>query len=215
MFTGIIEDLGKVKAIDKQASGAILQLETKLDLSREKTGDSLAVNGACLTMIEATGHWFAAQVSPETLNLTNLGTLRVNDRVNLERPLTLASRLGGHLVSGHVEETAALLGRKQVGDYLEVIFSCSGQASKYIVKKGSVALDGISLTVADCNLTSFSVVIIPHTAETTTLGIRRVGERMNLETDIIGKYVERLLAFAGKKAGQGVTVELLKQTGFL
>jgi riboflavin synthase len=147
--------------------------------------------------------------------LTNLGRLRVNDRVNLERPLTLTSRLGGHLVSGHVEDTVALLARKQVGDYLELTFSCPAQASKYIVKKGSVAVDGISLTVADCDFSSFSAVIIPHTAHITTLSIRKVGERMNLETDIIGKYVERLLAFAGKETGQGITVELLKQTGFL
>ena len=133
----------------------------------------------------------------------------------MERPLTLASRLGGHLVSGHVEDTIALLAQKQVGDYLELTFSCPAPAAKYIVKKGSVAVDGISLTVADCDLSSFSVVIIPHTAQITTLSIKKVGARLNLETDIIGKYVERLLAFAGEKPASGVTVELLKQTGFL
>ena len=213
MFTGIIEDMGTVKGLLRRGELALIRVETALDLAGEKPGDSIAVNGACLTMIGVQGRSFEAEVSPETLALTNLGEVKNNDKVNLERPLTPVSRLGGHLVAGHVEDTAVLTKRLEKSNYLEMAFSCRPSVAKYIVKKGSVAIDGVSLTVNDCNENSFSVVIIPHTAKNTTLGVKGIGARFNVETDLIGKYVEKLMP--GQKAPSRVSLTLLKDKGFL
>lgn len=213
MFTGIIEDLGTVKGLARRGELAVIRVETALALAGEKPGASIAVNGACLTMIGVQPGSFEAEVSPESLALTNLGQLKVNDKVNLERPLTPTSRLGGHLVAGHVEDMVVLTNKREKANYLELTFSCRPPVARYIVKKGSVAIDGISLTVNECDENSFSVVIIPHTVKATTLGLKGPGAKLNVETDIIGKYVEKLMQ--EPKLKSGVSLALLKDKGFL
>lgn len=214
MFTGIIEDVGKVKGIVRRGGGAVIQVESGLNLLGEKPGDSISVNGACLTMINITGHLFEAEVSPETLARTNLGMLKVGDSVNLERALTPSSRMGGHIVNGHVEDTVTLKARRRRGEYVELTFTCSPEVARYIVPKGSVALDGISLTINECRGRTFSVMIIPHTLKATNLGSRKEGDKLNVETDILGKYVEKLLS-TPKEGGGKLGMEFLAEKGFL
>jgi riboflavin synthase len=211
MFTGIIEELGIVKALRREASGARLTISASLVLEGTAIGDSICVNGVCLTVVELGKAEFSADVANETLRVTNLGELRVGQKVNLERALNLSARIGGHLVTGHVDAVGRIKEKRQEGNSWRVFIEAPQQALRYIIKKGSVAVDGISLTVADLDPSGFSIAMIPHTAKLTTLGSKAPGESVNLETDIIGKYVEKLLS---GRMEEGVNLELLKKTGF-
>jgi riboflavin synthase len=215
MFTGIIQDVGRLLRAEARGPGRRLTIATGLDASDFALGESIAVNGVCLTVAEASSGagTFAADASPETLRRSNLGELRSGDAVNLERALRPVDRLGGHFVLGHVDATGCLSARKADGEFWTLSFSAPPTAMRYVVEKGSVAVDGVSLTVSALGDQGFSVAVIPHTLERTNLPSRRVGDRVNIEVDILGKYVERLLQPAGK--GEGVTLELLARSGFL
>ncbi len=211
MFTGIIEELGVVKALRREASGARLTLSASLVLDGTVPGDSICVNGVCLTVVDMGRSEFSADVALETLKVTNLGELKVGEKVNLERALRLSAKIGGHLVTGHVDAVGRIRERRQEGNSWRVVIEAPEQALRYIIKKGSIAVDGISLTVAGVEKSGFSIAMIPHTARLTTLGLKSPGDSVNLETDIIGKYVEKLLS---GRMEEGVNLELLKKTGF-
>jgi riboflavin synthase len=213
MFTGLIEDLGKVRRLERRGAAALLAVQTRLPLAEIGLGDSVAVNGVCLTAVATDRDELAFDVSPETLERSGLGRLTPGEPVNLERALRLSDRLGGHLVTGHIDGIATVVARQEVSGNLVFRFRVPAAASRYLVPKGSVALDGISLTVNDVEGEHFSVNVIPHTAAVTTLRLRAPGDRVNIETDIIGRYVERLL---GERAGSpgGLSMESLLRNGF-
>ncbi len=193
MFTGIIEELGTVVELDRGAESARMRVRGPLVTSDAGLGDSIAVNGVCLTVTEVADGEFIADVMDETLQRTGLGALEPGSAVNLERPLTLASRLGGHLVQGHVDVTTTVIERTP-GDNWEVVrFGLPEAVARYVVEKGSITIDGVSLTVAGVSEGSFSVSLIPTTLKLTTLGSKGPGELVNLEVDVIAKYVERML----------------------
>ena len=194
MFTGIIQGRGKVVGLRSVRGGRAFDFEAGFELDDPQEGESIAVNGACLTAYNMADRRFSTDVSPESLARTTLGSLGVGSTVNLERALQLSDRLGGHIVSGHVDCVGALVASKQVGDFTILEFSIPPENDRYIVEKGSITVDGISLTVNSCSKGHFSVSIIPHTLQMTTLAELKVGGRVNLEVDIIGKYVEKLLA---------------------
>ncbi|HIP42607.1 MAG TPA: riboflavin synthase [Aquifex aeolicus] len=197
MFTGLIEDLGRVIDISVSSKGAKLVVETKL--SDIKIGDSVSVNGACLTVTEIRGNKYSFDVSPETLKRTNLGLLRRGDYVNLERALKIGDRLGGHIVQGHVDFTSKIKALKFFGKHYELVIEIPNDWISYIVEKGSIAIDGISLTVNYMQNNSVYINIIPHTYEKTNLRFRRNGDLVNVETDIIGKYVINYISAYRKK----------------
>jgi riboflavin synthase len=203
MFTGIIEGTGTVVALAAAAdgSGARLEVEAPFLAGDLRLGESVAVNGCCLTVAEATGDGFGADLVAETLRRTALGGLAAGDLVNLERPMTLGGRLGGHLVQGHVDGVARILDRTAVGDGEEVRIELPAELERYVVEKGSVAVDGVSLTVAGVGPGWFAVALVPHTLEVTTLGRRRPGDPVQLEVDVVAKYVERLVAPFTDRAG--------------
>jgi riboflavin synthase len=218
MFTGIIEGQGTVRRWKPAGSGRRLTVEADFPLEGTRTGDSIAVNGACLTAVRVDAKGFDADLSPETLAVSALETSAgVGARVNLERALRLSDRLDGHLVSGHVDGIAILTERTREANALVLSFRVDRELSRYLIRKGSVAVDGVSLTVNRCDGTAFTVSVIPHTAAVTTLGGRRIGDPVNIETDMIGKYVERFLQQGGKWAagGGGIDMDLLARTGFL
>lgn len=204
MFTGIIEDLGTVEGIKRTNKGALLSFATALPLGRISIGDSIAVNGACLTVIKkrrGNGRGtIAMDVSAETLRRTTLGGLAVGDRVNLERCLTLDKLLGGHLVSGHVDGVGKIVAIAPEGDSKLYTFEVAPGQVRYLVEKGSVAIDGVSLTVFAITGRRFSVALIPHTLKLTTLGRKGAGAAVNVESDMLVKYVERILAGRGNGA---------------
>lgn len=193
MFTGIIGGSGRLLGKRTIGGGMAFELEADFDLSDPQEGESIAINGVCLTAYGISGRRFSADVSPETLTRTRLGHLGVGELVNMERALRLSDRLGGHLVAGHVDCVATVKDRKSVGKYTLFSFSLPKEQSRYIVEKGSVAIDGISLTVNSCSSGEFSVSIIPHTLKMTTLGSLQSGGMVNIEVDLIGKYIEKLL----------------------
>ena len=194
MFTGIVEELGTVRRVIPVATGARLQIEAKTVLEEAHIGDSISVNGCCLTVVTLDEGYYQVDVVEETLRMTCLGSLRVGDRVNLERSVRLADRLGGHLVQGHVDGVGTLAAREPAADgSLLVRIDAPASVLRYVVYKGSIAVDGISLTITALNDTSFSIALIPHTQDVTTLGFRRIGDQVNLEVDLIAKYVEKLL----------------------
>jgi riboflavin synthase len=219
MFTGIIEGLGTLEAIKAGGRGKQFVLSADYDLVGTKIGDSIAVNGACLTVVRFQGRRFEVDVSPETVARTTFRDAKVGERLNLERALRLSDRLDGHLVSGHVDGIGRLEKRETQANAIILSFSVPAQLSRYMIKKGSVAIDGISLTINDCATGSFQVSIIPHTAGITTIGFKAVGAAVNIETDIIGKYVERFVAAdrnpEKKSAESGVDLSLLARSGFL
>jgi len=201
MFTGIIEELGVVRGIRSRSGGMRLSIAGKVVLEEMKIGDSISVNGACLTVVEIDDTIFSADVSRETLDRSTLGRLRIGDRVNLERPMRLSDRLGGHLVSGHVDGVGVIRGIIKKGDTSVFTFEAPPDLSRYLIYKGSVAIDGISLTVNEIDGNRFTVTIIPHTARMTTLGFKKIGDTVNLEADMIGKYVERFLMEDTRRQG--------------
>ena len=219
MFTGIIEGLGTITAVRPADQGRRLSIEADFVMDRTGIGDSIAVNGACLTAVRVSGRQFDVDVSPETLQRTTLGETRVGTRLNLERALRLSDRLDGHLVSGHIDGTGTLTHRKTTGNAIFIGFSVPESLARYMIKKGSIAVDGVSLTINTCDARGFEVCIIPHTAQLTTIGQKKAGEKVNIETDIIGKYVERLLSAQQNngdlKKTEPLDMQFLAKTGFL
>ena len=199
MFTGIIEEMGVVKAVGKTPMGCSVAILAKTVLDGLKVGDSVTVNGVCLTVVGCDDAEMKADISPETLTVTALGMLKAGDPVNLERAMRLGDRLGGHLVTGHVDGVGTIRSRVQEADALQIMIEAPRDILRYCVPKGSITVDGISLTINDVTDHGFRITIIPHTAKVTTLGIKQVGDAVNLETDLIGRYVERL--FPGSQAG--------------
>lgn len=210
MFTGIIENAGAVKRITRKGEDALLVIDTSLNLDDINVGDSIAVNGACLTVTEKTDRSFSADVSAETLARTNLKLLKSGDRINLEKSLRMNSFLGGHLVLGHVDGLGKIQEKINKANSLQFCVEIDTELGRYIVEKGSVAVDGISLTVNRCEKNRFYVNIIPHTARNTTLEFKKVADLVNIETDIIGKYVEKFL-----NPGKGIDMNFLAEHGFL
>ena len=192
MFTGIVTDLGKVRSIAKSGDTRV-EIETRYDMDKVEIGASIACSGACLTVIEKGAGWFAADVSAETLSCTTLGDWKPGSLVNLERPLTANAELGGHMVSGHVDGVGSLRAVKPDGDSKRFTFAAPPGLMRYIAAKGSIAVDGVSLTVNEVDDTSFGVNIIPHTQAQTTFGGMVQGTRVNLEIDLVARYVARLL----------------------
>ena len=193
MFTGIVEELGEIVAVQRGQESAVVTLRGPLVTSDVTPGASIAVNGVCLTVVEHDGQNFSVDVMAETLSRSSLGALRAGDVVNLERAMAVSSRFGGHIVQGHVDGTAQIVARSP-GDRWEVVqFTLPAQVSRYVVEKGSITVDGVSLTVSAVTDDTFSVSLIPTTLGLTTLGHKSVGDLVNLEVDVIAKYVERLL----------------------
>jgi riboflavin synthase len=217
MFTGLVEDVGKIVRIDRTGKSAVLSVETAFPAEGIRTGDSVAINGICLTVIKPERGLLTFDVSPETGERSTLGEWRSGDRVNLERALRLSDRLGGHLVTGHVDTVATVAERREIsGNTVFGFRLLAEESARYVVEKGSVAVDGISLTVNSVSGPVFTLNVIPHTAEQTTLKFRRVGDRVNIETDIIGKYVEKLLASRNDAAGaKGIDLDFLAKNGFV
>jgi len=194
MFTGLVEELGTVRAVIPNASGARLEIEATTVLDDAELGASIAVNGCCLTAVERGQGWWAADAVEETLRRTCLGTLAAGDRVNLERPVRLADRLGGHIVQGHVDGVGQIAERESLADgSTRVVITAEDSVLRYVVEKVSIAVDGVSLTVACVDEKTFEFALIPHTATVTTLGIKGAGDPVNLEVDLVAKYVERLM----------------------
>jgi len=214
VFTGIIEGIGHIVALQPTSKGAELEVECPFTLKEASIGDSIAVNGVCLTATRLSGPRFSAVASHETLARTTLGTLAVGGQANIERALRVGDRLGGHMVQGHVDGVGELLNRKVTGEAIDMWFSCPIDLRDYLVEKGSVAIDGISLTVNQVKEDSFRVTIIPHTADWTTLGDMIVGSAVNLETDVVGKYIVSLARRGRLPAAAGLTLAKLEEHGF-
>lgn len=216
IFTGIVEELGRVKNISRGSHSFQISISAEKVVEDVKIGDSIAVNGVCLTVIEFTPKDFVADVMPETLNKTNLKELKPSSIVNLERALSLSSRLGGHLVQGHVDAVGTIVQKERLD--IAIIFKIAAPKGvlKYTVPKGSIAIDGISLTVVDVFEDSFTVSLIPHTAHHTTLGFKEPGATVNLESDIIGRYIEKLLNFNhDTKTKSPLDYKFLAENGFI
>ena len=197
MFTGIVEELGEIVAIERGTDSAVLTVRGPLVTSDATAGASIAVNGVCLTVVEHDGQTFSVDVMAETLNRSSLGTLRAGSKVNLERAMAASARFGGHIVQGHVDGTAHILARLPGENWEVVQLTLPPEVSRYVVEKGSITVDGISLTVSAITDDTFSVSLIPTTLDRTTLGHKAVGDPVNLEVDVIAKYVERLLTHSG------------------
>jgi len=212
LFTGIIEEIGKVRSIVKNPKSAILSVQATDIMEDIHLGDSIAVNGVCLTVTSISSKIFTADVMHETLNRTNLGKLQIDSPVNLERAMPLNGRFGGHIVSGHIDGTGLVSDIHKDDNALWYTLKAPLPILRYIIEKGSITIDGISLTVAKLSIDSFSVSIIPHTTSLTTLSNRRIGDIVNLEVDCIAKYIERLV---GKiQVNHNITAEFLTEHGF-
>ncbi|MGH7813140.1 MAG: riboflavin synthase [Candidatus Binataceae bacterium] len=201
MFTGIIEDLGQVERVSLFGQGAVIAICTALPAAKIKIGESIAVNGTCLTVTAKGRGKFSADISAETLCRTTLGELRSGDRVNLERCLTLGKLLGGHLVSGHVDGIGRIVSIRAEGNSKLFTFAVAPAAARYLIEKGSIAIDGISLTAFAVRGRNFTAALIPHTLKATTLGRKRAGDAVNVESDLMAKYVEKILAV--RESGRG------------
>ncbi|MBF0469293.1 MAG: riboflavin synthase [Desulfamplus sp.] len=229
MFTGIIEGFGTLRKIQPSGEGKILTIATEMDLSHSKIGDSIAVNGACLTAVLLERHSFSVDMAPETVSRTTFKKIQSGARVNLERALRLSDRLDGHLVSGHIDGTGTIRSKQKKSNAVIISIEVSRQLAAEMITKGSVAVDGISLTINRCSDTDFEVSIIPHTAAITTIGIKDAGDEVNIETDMLGKYVRKFLKIesgglsdvlnknsSGKApAGRDISMSLLARNGFL
>jgi riboflavin synthase len=219
VFTGIIQGMGLIVEKRPAGGGMVFCLEAGFDLTDPEEGESIAVNGVCLTAYNINGRKFTVDVSPESLSRTTLGELGVGGTVNMERALRLSDRLGGHIVSGHVDCVAIVSEKQPEGDFTIFSFSFPKEFGRYVIEKGSITIDGISLTVNSCTADSFTVSIIPHTLKITGLGDLKRGSRVNIEVDIIGKYVEKMLQPGDTKDGQktsnsGINPAFLAENGF-
>lgn len=212
MFTGIVETVGIVKQVQRGGQVGALTIEAPQAAAESNVGDSIAVSGVCLTMASVTEDSFTADISAETSRKTTLGELSPGDAVNLELPLRLSDRLGGHLVLGHVDEVGTVSGWRDEASMMSVTVSAT--AMRYIVYKGSICVDGVSLTIAELSDDSFEVALIPHTKQVTTLGKLRVGARVNIEVDLLGRYVERLLV-SGLGKSRTVDLPFLREHGYV
>ena len=221
MFTGIIEGLGTVSAVRPGGQGKRLAVEADFDLNQTKIGDSICVSGACLTAVKIDSRHFEVDISPETLQMTTFSQAKVGQRVNIERALRLSDRIDGHLVSGHIDGVGKIQQRETLGNAIIVTIEVPESLTGYMISKGSVAVDGISLTINTCAAGSFSISIIPHTAKLTTIGFKNKGDPVNIETDMLGKYVER---FMSARPGRNdvktekdsvINKEYLLKTGFI
>jgi len=221
MFTGIIEGFGTISGVKLAGMSRRIAIDADYELDNTKIGDSIAVNGACLTIVSYGGRRFEVDISPETVAKTTLGKVMIGDRVNLERALRISNRIDGHLVSGHIDGIGTIKSSKIQGNAIIITFNVPKTIAYYLIKKGSVAVDGISLTINKCDDESFQVSIIPHTAKLTTLGFKKISDLVNVETDMIGKYVERFVTQiksgkSKKETGKSsVDIEFLVKTGFL
>ncbi len=215
MFTGIVEEIGVVRGVRRGAYSAVLSIGASVVLDGLEIGDSVAVNGVCLTATSRDRGGFTADVMHETLNRSALGALAAGSPVNLERAMPVQGRFGGHIVSGHIDGVGTIAATRRDGNAVWYTVRAEPELLRYVVEKGSVAIDGVSLTVAAVETDRFSVSLIPHTASATALGRKRPGDTVNLETDLIGKYVEKLLQPREKTpSGSGLTLELLRENGF-
>ncbi len=203
MFSGIVEDLGEVSTIKRTTKGAVMAFKTGLPLAKVKIGDSIAVSGTCLTVVAKGRGSISMDVSAETLRRSTLGGLKTGDKINLERSLTLGSLIGGHLVAGHVDGVGRIVSIEPEGESSLYTFEVPETEARYLVEKGSVAIDGVSLTVFAISTRRFSVALIPHTLKMTTLGLKRVGDSVNVESDMMGKWVEKFVAARGAPAAAG------------
>jgi riboflavin synthase len=225
MFTGIVEATGTVASIGRDPDRGVVRLavSTTLDVENLPLGASIAVDGVCLTVVERAAGRFAADLGPETLALTSLGALESGSRVHLERPLKVGDPLGGHMVQGHVDIMGTVVGRRPVGSSLELDISAPSQVSRFLAAKGSIAVDGVSLTVNTVTGDVFSVTLIPHTLEATKLGDKKVGDAVNLEADIIVKHIDRLMAAqfgstrtdASHTPRREISIDTLRRYGFV
>lgn len=213
MFTGIVEEIGIVKGFTKKSRGADIVVQCSKVLENTKIGDSIAINGCCQTVVVMDENSFTANVSGETLSISTLGNFKSGEKVNLERALTPTSRMGGHIVQGHVDCKGKFLRFEKLADFYDLTFEIPHEAAAYVVYKGSIAINGISLTVAEINENVFKVAVIPHTFENTTLNTLSAGEFVNIETDILGKYVEKFLSANHNK--NRLNEDFLKENGFL
>ena len=207
MFSGIVEEMGAITVLGKTLAGTKLTILASIVMGDLKIGDSVSVNGTCLTVISRSDRDFSVEVSPETLSVTTLGLLNPGTPVNLERAMRLNERIGGHLVAGHVDGIGVIRSRHQDANAIVFAIGAPPEILRYCVAKGSITVDGISLTINDVNEKGFSVAIIQHTAKVTTLGLKQVNDPVNLESDLIGKYVERLLQERGQLPKSPVTID--------
>ncbi len=214
MFTGIIEELGKIASLEKSANGAKIKISAKIVTENTAEGDSIAVNGVCLTALEVGKDSFAADVSDETLQKSTLGRLKTGAVVNLERAVTPSTRLGGHIVQGHVDSRGKFISAVQSGEFWTVRISFPREIGQYLVYKGSVSVEGISLTIAELKDDYFEIAVIPKTWELTNLSSLKAGDEVNLEADVIAKYVERILLYGRAESG-AITMEKLQKLGFV
>lgn len=216
MFTGIIEEVGVVKSIRMGAQSAVITIQAEKVMEDIHVGDSIATNGVCLTVTSFDKNSYSVDVMHETLRRTNLGTLKSGSRVNLERAMAADGRFGGHIVAGHVDDPGTITSMEKDDNAIWITIRTTPAVLKYIVEKGSIAIDGISLTVARVDDKSFAVSVIPHTGANTTLLEKKPGDTVNLETDMVGKYVEKLLRYeeSKEKPQSGITMDFLKSYGF-
>ncbi|MBO5424182.1 MAG: riboflavin synthase [Lachnospiraceae bacterium] len=218
MFTGIVEEVGTIKEIKKGSKSAILTIKGDVVTKDSKLGDSIAVNGVCLTVTSLSGNIFTADVMAETMRRTSLGDLSAGSKVNLERAMAANGRFGGHIVSGHIDGIGTIQNFLREDNAVWVTIGAESKILKYIIEKGSIAIDGISLTVAYVDESCFKVSIIPHTASETTLLTKKVGDVVNLENDVVGKYVEKLLGYKDEKESKhssGISEDFLIKNGFM
>ena len=217
MFTGIIEEVGEIKNILNKGKSLEVTVYAPVLTKKLALGDSVSVNGICLTVTDFSNDVFKVDVSPSTFEITTLKFLKVYSKVNLELALTLSKPLGGHIVSGHVDGVSKILKREQIDEFVRFTFDIPKGLRKYLIKKGSIAIDGISLTINDLTNDSFEIMIIPHTLENTTLILKNIGDFVNIETDIIGKYIENFMKIgenSKERDKKDITVEFLREHGF-
>lgn len=208
MFTGLIVEMGEILSLVKKESGARLALQAKKLVPDAALGDSISVNGTCLTVVGIKGNILSFDLSAETLRSSNIGQFKIRDRVNLEPALRLDAKLGGHFVTGHIDGVGKIKSKTMIGDVYRVVVGTEDRIAEFLVEKGSVAVDGISLTVVDVMKDGFSIVIIPHTAHLTTIGFKTAGDEVNIEVDILGKYVSKFLS---KRKDAGFMDTLLRE----
>ncbi|MDF4974888.1 riboflavin synthase [Vibrio parahaemolyticus] len=216
MFTGIVEAVGKLTAITPKGEDITVTVEVgKLDMSDVKLGDSIATNGVCLTVIDFGSNYYSADLSLETLKKTGFANYQVGEKVNLEKAMLPTTRFGGHIVSGHVDGVGEIVERNQVGRAIEFWVAMPAEISKYVAEKGSITVDGISLTVNDLRKNAFKLTIVPHTSEETTIDKFQVGRKVNLEVDVLARYMERLLQGQQEEQPESrITMDFLQQNGF-